>query len=1370
MAKRVFCVLLVFCMSLALLVNAAALTPHIDSVSKTSGNKYQASGSIEGYSPSGAGQLYVATYDKNGKMTDVKSVMPDSSGNWSYIGGSPSADRDVMKAFVVDGSDAKAPQGPNDAAVIVRTMLQLSDALNNPSCNNIFIADSFALSSAATDKTVYLNKTVTLSKNIVLTVPADCRLQINSGVRLLVGGTLAIAPGATVTVSGSNNYHDGTATTVIPNATLILNGGTVSNEGTVNLAPAWSNTSINYNGGGGGCVTGTGSGGSFVSTGTIFVSYNWTDSKGIYENGGALNVNGFTLDIAAGGMLENGNVMIITQTGTLTGGGVVKNNHRLRLEGGSLAGTLQVNNNYELQRITVYNDNGAGVITAIPAAIGSGVTVTSPGSSWTYYGALVSTEAALTQVLAAVAAGSKLNVEFNSNKDTTVGSFSVPTGVILYTFMPLTLKAGGTINVNGELRVYSPLTVSAGSTLNIRSGGICVAQWGGSQTITNAGTMTVDGALELGQYNGGPGFLVNSSTGVVTVNGLLADLPGSAIQNDGTITGIVTRVSGGALTGSHSAATSSETAEAVSSQAQMSAALIGTSDAVYIVSGFELTSDVAIGKKLIVSRNAWLRVVKGAALALGGNMTVIGYLENWGTINVNALLKLGGEMNNNDNGDGTRGAVNISGTMDLCPGILMRNYGNITLSGGQFRVGGTLCWGQQSTPPTLDVTTGYIKYGSGCIVSTNRTASNQAEYAALMNDATCNNISLNFDMTIGVSTTLSKSVYVPSGRTLRVNAGVTLTVTGNAWLGIGGILSNNGTIIVTGNSGGGQGNVRMNGGSALDTTLGTIEVYGRFLFDDMSSTSVNGFAHITFHYNANLAELARELLPMLSAGYGFTAATAADKAINASAYADWGSMDGSTEEAVAFLLKNMTDRSILPISTGNGQTNLNPWSWLSYGVIQQILGQLWHTVKTADLPAVVSLHGKMAGDLVCIYNYGSGSELDQLCGAFMQALGTVEVEDAVTFTVNSGSSAQSISYKTFKDSVTVNWDRSKGSSVNAISFSGCVFEKGITVVNSGERFWTNLYGCQLPGTVDGKDCNVLVQPEVSGGAPVFDITSGEVFVNLYGTEGVKVGAELSAAHVTSNTPGGTFKINGVIYQGDSSLGINGSFDGRCSVYRYNGGAYYNSYQVGSHTVSVTANGTEIVDFHIWDSVKNNVALNLGTSLTTGGYLDLYDDNPSDTYYIAVTGAVGDDAGGRLTVHLNGSVDISGLQPRNSDIYANDNSAVRLDSAGPWLTPAVTGNYSSATIQVGTGNLTTGYAITLLQYRYNNGAKQLVALTEADGVRVQFNSTANMTEVAGFPNTDGLVLQVSRGGKTVNWDPRQPIFRRRFTAGLRPGAF
>lgn len=1368
--RKIISVTLACCLLFSLSAGALAATPHIESVKLTADGTYAVEGSIDGYDSSGT--LYTAAYDDSGKMTAVKSDTPDTDGTWSS-GVKASGGTDVLKTFVLAGNGL-APIGENDCAVAVTTMEQLAEALADNACDNIFIAKDMAISTTEANKTVGVNKTVTVSKDVTLTVPSGYTLQLNSGSRLTVAGTLDIPSGALVAVAGSYTYLNGGNTERIGSAELVIKGGTANVAGTLRVWPASTDTNENYDGGSGGIVTGTGSGGSvLVSTGNVEINGGYTNgTSGAYNNGGRMEVIGYTVSVGESGRLQNDNELFVCRDGAVTGAGTVLNNYRIRLEGGGIAGTLNLDNKHEIQAMDLYWDDGSGNITFCPASIGVNVNYgDNNGSGWIYEAAQATTGAGL---LAALTEYVGENIEFSSGESLNIGGFDVPYGKSLRTFAPLNLTFGSTVRVYGSMEVYNTLNISSGASLNIAKSGNFEVQCSGGQHVSNAGSVAVYGILEVGKLNENQGSFQN--TGTITIDGLLTVLPGSSLLNSGTVTGNVMLVSNadgsnaGSLTGEGSVPAPTAAIE-VSSFGELVSAMSGVYGALYAVKDIEISSDTTVSKELVVPENTGLRVMSGVSLTLSNskNTWLFGWLENRGALNVSfgSTLKLCGSLYNN--GGDQSGAISVGGIIDIYPGKLLKNYGTVTISvsgeeTGAVHIGGTLAWGSEAAMPGSGTTPGYSVYlvsgyEGGRIVSTSRTAGSGEEYAALLKDETCDNIILGFDMSVTADTVFEKSVIVPSGRTLAVGSGVTLTVTNGAWLNIsGGTLQNAGTIVVA-HENDNPGHIAINGGSVLENTNGKIEVYGELRFSDYNNTVISGEDNITYHYYTNLRDLSERLYGLVGSGYGLTAATADEYA---STYADWGNLSEEDQLHVAFVLKNMTSTGFLE-KTFDANKYLEPYSQLTYGETTAVLEQLWDKVKNngTDVPESVSLADKTTDSLICTYDYGSGSELENLLGLFLQALGNVEVTDAVTFTVNGGSGEQYMSYKTYTDAVTIIWDSSSGFSASSICFTGCVFTHGITVVNSGHKFWVNLVDCSINGNVAGKDNQIYVLPECDSvtGDPVFNVTNNEneVFLLPRGTtNGISVGVENCAAHVESYVAGGTFTLNGVTYYGASSLGSGGCFAGKYQIDASEGGNTQ-SFHAGEYTQRVVFGDASFREFHVWDNIQNNVTLELNNAFSSGGNLNISDDYYGDEYGIAVTGIAGDVTEAKeLSVYLHGTVDLSGLTVHTTSFTTETDSAVRFASDGAFIHPKVVGDYSTKAVAVGEGNLITGgYTIELYQISRDEFGNETRSIP--NNVRVEYKVDDNMTYVYGLPSTDNLELEITHGGVEVCWTSMQRQF-------------
>lgn len=811
MLKRILHTTVALCLAFSLAAQAAAFTPRIASVKKTEDGQYTVEGGIDGYDAAALGHLFAATYDGSGKMTGVGQATLGENGSWSFTGGKASGGTDSLKIFAVAGTGGgTAPLGENDGAVVVTSMEQLAAVLTDGACNNIFIAKDMTLSTEAAEKTIELNKTVTVSKGVTLTVPAGYTLQLNSGARLTVAGTLGIAQGALAAVTGSYTHPNGENTERIAAAELVVSGGTVNVAGTLRACPANTEVAANYDGGSGGIVTGTGSGGSVAVSATGIIEIyggNTNETLGVYNNGGNMRVEGYAVTVGEGASLTNDNELVVAEGGVLTGAGDVINNFRLRLEGGSVTGTLNLDNRREIQAMDLYSGDG---LTFTPAVIaGSVIYSDNGGNGWIYEAAQVTTGAGLLAALDEATGYGGENIEFSGGETLSVGGFAVPAGKSLRTFAPLNLNSGSTVNVYGTLETYNSFTIPADAALNVAQSGTLEVQGSGEQGLINAGSVAVAGILEVGVENENQGYLHNGGTGAITVTGDLEVIPGSTLENDGTVTGVVTLISDGentgSLTGDHAGSTTSRTAIGVSSYEELISAMSNDAyDVLRVREGFEIATGLEVTKELVVPENKYLRITSGVTLTLGADAQVSGWIENQGTLSVvsGKTLTVRGRFYNN--GGDPSGTLSVGGTVDINPGGLMNNHGGITIpEGGEVRIGGTLAWGSGDAMPVAG-TGGYVTYSGGGIVSTSRTAGDWDEYNALLGDESCENIILGFDMAVTKDTIFEKGVTVPDGITLTVGSGVTLTVTNGAWLNLGGTLGNGGTVVVA-NEDGNQG-------------------------------------------------------------------------------------------------------------------------------------------------------------------------------------------------------------------------------------------------------------------------------------------------------------------------------------------------------------------------------------------------------------------------------------------------------------------------------------------------------------------------------------------------------------------------------------
>ncbi len=1334
---------MVLCLVLSLTGEAFAATLHIESV-KAADGKYTVEGSIDDYSASSGDSLYASSYNEIGRMGGIGSSVPDAKGNWTVSGVSVASETDIVKAFVVsDKTKGLAPQSVNDRVQAVTTMNGLKNALNNADNSTIFIAKDITLSTTDTEKKIQINKNITISKGVTLTVPNAYTLQLNSGAKLTVGGTLSIAQSATIYVAGTYTAANGNRT---GSAELVLGGGTVNNAGTLRVLPANTQKTDNYDGGSGGAVRGGGKGGSINSSGSILID-GGNNTMGVYNNGGSMDISDYTVTVSGTGRLQNNNWLRIAGKGVLTGTGTIDNTATLRVEGGTISGTPTLNNTHNLSLFTMYDDDGAGHISEKVPAVTTGVTL-NQNNGWTYEAAQATTEAALKYALAHYTGE---NVELAGDSTLSVVGFDVPSGKSLRTQVPVTLTSG-TVNVYGSIELYNQFAVASGAVLNVTKTGELEVQCSGNQELLNAGTITADGIIWVGKYGENKGYFRNAGTVTVgTDGGDIYVLPYSTLENNGTIDGggNVTKISDGTGTGTVTGTVAGQkTALEVSSYSAFTSAATGSYDALFVTNGFEISSSLALGKKLIVADNAWLRILSGNTVTLSGGMNLMGWMENRGTLNIAAgtVAQLHGNFYNY--GGEEKGTIVVSGTLDIYPGKLLKNNGSIKFAdAGVVNIGGTLLWGSNNPIPTTG--DGYTSYGTGSIVSTSRTAADINQFNTLLTDKTCENIELRFNLAITGNMTLEKSVSISSGFTLTVNSGTTLKVTNGAWLGVnnGGTLDNEGTVTVA-NENDNQGHVNINGGSTL-TNNGNIEVFGQFNFNDREHTTINGNGSLTYHYYASLLDISKGLYSLLGSGYGLAGAADTDYNSYAGTYADWSGMKAEEKQFVGFVLKNMADRSILNKTNGDNKTYLKPYDQMTYNAVMQVLEQIWDAVNkdSSNLPTSVGLTNKAGSDRISNYNYGGGSELDKLLSSLMNAIGNTVVTSPVTYTVNSGAEQQNISFKTFEYDVTVVRDGSLSYLTDNINFNGCVFEKSIKIVNSGVRFTTNLENCTVHN-YNGQAYGIYVEPDTLVNFAVTD-PEAEVNISLRGTTGsVAVMAESCDAHVMSYIAGGSFKINDVQYTGASSLSADEFFEGKYQL-DYGNEQNTKSYHAGQRTVKVSANGADFREFHVWDNIKNDVTLELGTVKSSGGTLNISDDKSSDEYGVIVKGTAGDQTKtSTLSMYLNGRVDISGLTSYKAEIGANSESAIRFAADGSWLSPTIVGPYSSAAIDIGSGDLTgSSYTLTLYQMSKNENGDHV--LITPKGTSIHYEN--GRTYVYGLPNADGLVFDASYDGKTVRWD-------------------
>ncbi len=121
----------------------------------------------------------------------------------------------------------------------------------------------------------------------------------------------------------------------------------------------------------------------------------------------------------------------------------------------------------------------------------------------------------------------------------------------------------------------------------------------------------------------------------------------------------------------------------------------------------------------------------------------------------------------------------------------------------------------------------------------------------------------------------------------------------------------------------------------------------------------------------------------------------------------------------------------------------------------------------------------------------------------------------------------------------------------------------------------------------------------------------------------------------------------------------------------------------------------------------------------------------------------------LGMYLNGKVDISGLTAYNADISAGSESMIRLETSGEWLFPTVVGDYSSAAIEIGKSDLEAdGYVFTLYKIMKEQNGDEYIGTPV--GTSIHYEAGNDSTFVYGLPDTDGLKLDVTYGGKTVRW--------------------
>ncbi len=707
-------------------------------------------------------------------------------------------------------------------------------------------ADNLSISSGTRDGT----GTLTVNSNLGW-----------SGGTIQGGGNTVVAPGATLSMSGSQ--------TLIGSTLLNQGNGTWSGSGTLTLH----------------------SDGTFTNNGSLTATGDGTIAR---FNNGYFNNNGLFEKNGGAGTTSISDVTTFTNTGTvrLTTG-------NLSISGGfNQQGLVDVGAGRTVNISSGAGQGGGDYNIAAGGAVNllSGATqnFNAVGGTPSITGAGNFNVAGGTMIVSTAMNADNLNIASGTRDGT--GTLTVNGNL---GWSGGSIAGGGTTVVAGALNMSGTQTLSGSTLLNQGNG-----TWSGSGTLTlQDGTLTNNGSLTatgdgtitrfnngffnnngLFEKNGGTGTtsIVDSAT-IFTNTGTVRVSTGTLIMDAGFTQNGTLDVRGGAtfqrsagftnsgiITGNGTIAVSAGTLTNAGTVQPGGAGNVGT---LTVTGNYLQTANGTLAVDIPSSNSRDLLAVSGTA-SLGGNLTVA--LGNAPVFGDSHTILTAGSV--------TGTFATVTGNSTLTPaygatGVVLQNLGNYSKiwdgGGGDFNWFNALNWSGDSLPTSTDnvsiniAGTPTVTIGTGAGAVVNTMVSNES--IALSSGSftlTSGNSSMNGDLLFSGGTlagagqlTLTTANNSWSGGSfsgnLRIAPGAALTMTGGQknWL-IGSSLTNQGTVVWNaGTIHGGNGGA--SGSSSITNATGAVfEIQGDLVFTDIDSGPGPSTHTVTFD-NQSGAQLRR---------------------------------------------------------------------------------------------------------------------------------------------------------------------------------------------------------------------------------------------------------------------------------------------------------------------------------------------------------------------------------------------------------------------------------------------------------------------------------------------------------------------------------
>lgn len=341
----------------------------------------------------------------------------------------------------------------------------------------------------------------------------------------------------TVTLTGPGNTWAG-GTTINPSATLQVGDGTttgslagdVTNNGTLAFRPAGGGVVFAGN------VAGTGGGVQSLGTQSTTLGGNVTGSQSLQVNETSTAILTGAANTYTGGTTVNTGATLQVGNGTLSGSlpGNATVNGTLAFNPGS--GGVAYGGNVSGTGLVQTTGAGAGDVT-LGGVLSGGLALTAGRTT----GITVVTGANTYTGLTSVSAGATLQVGNGVVSGTLPGTTTIAaTGTLSFRPAPAGATYGNAINGGGAAVLVAPATVTFANAMTYAGGTTVPAgatlDYGVANALPNAGTLTVDGTVNLNGLNAN----IFGLAGAGTIN--LGSVAGSVltVNGSGTFNGVIT--------------------------------------------------------------------------------------------------------------------------------------------------------------------------------------------------------------------------------------------------------------------------------------------------------------------------------------------------------------------------------------------------------------------------------------------------------------------------------------------------------------------------------------------------------------------------------------------------------------------------------------------------------------------------------------------------------------------------------------------------------------------------------------------------------------------------------------------------------------